>query len=83
MLVNGVAVDPAPGAAIVVYTQANKIVSSNAAMTVGGIPLQNKTGFSLDTRPVSGGEIPSPPWRACPVLAPSAGLRCRSTPTCR
>jgi hypothetical protein len=34
LLVNGVAVDPAPGASIVVFTQVNKIVSSNAAMTV-------------------------------------------------
>ena len=39
VLVNGVELNPAPGASIVVYTQVNKIVSSDAAMTVGGIAL--------------------------------------------
>jgi hypothetical protein len=66
LLVNGVAVDPAPGASIVVFTQVNKIVSSNAAMIVGGIPLQNKRDFGLDTRPLSGGEIPLGPIARVP-----------------
>ncbi|MGI8594706.1 MAG: Ig-like domain-containing protein, partial [Solirubrobacteraceae bacterium] len=60
VFVNGVEVDPRGGARIVVYSQVNKIVSPDAAMSVGDIDLKlpSEDYFSLDTKPASGGKIP-------------------------
>jgi streptogramin lyase len=58
ILVNGVEFEPQGGARVVFYPQVNQIVSSDAAMSVGGIKLANRRDFSLDTRPTAGGVIP-------------------------
>jgi virginiamycin B lyase len=58
LLVNGVDLSPSGDASIVVYTQADQIVSSNASLTVGGIRLSKRKDFSLDTQPVKGNLIP-------------------------
>ena len=57
---------PGPGASIVVYTQVNKIVSSNAALAVGGIALEQRPAFSLDT---TAGEGRRDPARSIPARA--------------
>jgi hypothetical protein len=72
VLVNGVELEPAGQASIVVYPQANQIVSSNASMTVGGITLANRTEFSLDTKPGRGNTIPLGDFARRP--GPIAGL---------
>jgi hypothetical protein len=56
-VINGVEVTPGPGASIVGYTQIHRIVSSQAALTVGGIALNNPRAFSLDTKPTGNGRI--------------------------
>jgi streptogramin lyase len=58
VLVNGVELAPGSKASIVVLSQVDQIVSSDAAMTVGGIKLAHRTDFSLDTRPANGNAIP-------------------------
>ena len=77
VVVNGVELTPAPGASIVVYTQVNRIVSSNAAMTVGGIALANKPRTSASTRgPRATARSRSATSRACPARSrASAGFR--------
>lgn len=54
--INGVRFTPAPGsgAAIVIYPQINRIVSSNASVDVGGIKLDIPPSFSLDTTALAG-----------------------------
>ena len=58
VLVNGVEIKPGAGASIVIYSQVDRILSSNAAMNVGGITLDHRKDFSLDTRPAKGASIP-------------------------
>ena len=58
VLVNGVEIKPGAGASIVIYSQVDRILSSNAAMNVGGIKLDHRKDFSLDTRPAKGASIP-------------------------
>ncbi len=59
LTINGAALTPGPKASLVVYTQANKIVSSDAALAVAGIALEKKPGpFTLDTTPDANGRIP-------------------------
>jgi hypothetical protein len=57
VIVNGVKLTPANGAAIVVYPQVNAIASSNGAMEVGGIKLGIQPNFILNTA-LQGGGIP-------------------------
>ncbi|MEA2422281.1 MAG: large repetitive protein, partial [Thermoleophilaceae bacterium] len=73
ILVNGVELEPQDGARIVFYPQANQIVSSNAAMSVGGIKLANQPDFSLDTKPTAGGVIPVGQFRRLPSPTTSLG----------
>ena len=55
--VNGVDFRPKTGAAIVVAPQANAIASSNATVSAGGLVLDSRPNFVLDTTP-RGGRIP-------------------------
>jgi len=56
--VNGVDLEPRGDARIVIWPQVNKIASSDASMSVGGIELKHERDFDLDTTPVAGGKIP-------------------------
>ena len=59
LTINGAALTPGPQASLVVYTQANKIVSSDAALAVAGIALEKQPGpFTLNTTPNANGTIP-------------------------
>ncbi len=66
VLVNGVEIDPGAGASIVIYSQVDRILSSNAAMNVGGIVLDHRKAFSLDTRPEKGASIPLGDFKTLP-----------------
>lgn len=66
VLINGVELTPRGDARIVIYSQVNQILSSNAAMSVGGIKLDTPRDFSLDTRAVAGGTIPLGPFPRMP-----------------
>ena len=55
--VNGVDFRPRPGAAIIVAPQANAIASSSAVVSAGGLVLDSRPNFVLDTTP-RGGRIP-------------------------
>jgi hypothetical protein len=72
VLVNGVELKPGSKASIVVLSQVDQIVSSDAAMTVGGIELKHRKDFSLDTRPANGNAIPLGDFPRLP--GPIAGL---------
>lgn len=56
--VNGVELTPRGDARIVVYSQINQIVSSDADMSVGDILLEHQQNFSLDTTATPNGQIP-------------------------
>ena len=59
LTINGAALTPGPQASLVIYTQANKIVSSDAALAVAGIALEKQPGpFTLNTTPNANGTIP-------------------------
>lgn len=47
--VNGADVRPADGAAVIVATQAGAIASSNATLALGGLTLDNRRDFIIDT----------------------------------
>lgn len=72
VVVNGVELNPASKASIVVLSQVDQIVSSDAAVTVGGIALRHRKDFSMDTRPASGNAIPLGDFPRLP--GPIAGL---------
>ena len=55
--VNGVTLTPEAGATIVIYSQANAIVSLNARVRIGDLKLASRHDFKIDTRAV-GGLIP-------------------------
>ena len=66
--INGVDVTPGRGASIVGYTQVHRIVSSDAALSVGGIALKSPREFSLSTKPTADGRIDArSSSRAAPV----------------
>jgi streptogramin lyase len=72
VLVNGVELNPGSKASIVVLSQVDQIVSSDAALTVGGIALQHRKDFSMDTRPANANAIPLGDFPRLP--GPIAGL---------
>jgi hypothetical protein len=58
ILVDGVRLAPRNGASIIVAPSFYKVLSSDAAFTVGGIRLRDQRDFSLDTTPGATGRIP-------------------------
>ncbi len=70
--VNGVTLTPANGAAVLVYPQADAIVSSNAGLSVGQLKLDNQRDFTLDTT-LRGGQIPLGAFPRIPSSLPRIG----------
>jgi hypothetical protein len=72
--VNGLTLDPGPGAAIVIAPQLNAIVSSDAGMSVGAVALNAARSFDMNLDP-SAGQIPLGSFaRAAGGLADIAGF---------
>jgi hypothetical protein len=70
--VNGVTLAPEAGASIVIYSQANAIVSANARVRIGDLKLASRPDFKIDTRAV-GGLIPLGAFTRLPSGLPSLG----------
>jgi hypothetical protein len=70
--VNGVTLTPADGAAVLVYPQADAIVSSNARLSVGQLKLDNQRDFTLDTT-LRGGQIALGAFPRIPSSLPRIG----------
>ena len=58
VLIDGTELTPKGGASIIVVPSFYKVISSNAAFTVGGIPLKEQPDFILDATPGAGQRIP-------------------------
>ena len=58
VIIDGTTLEPKNGASIIVAPSFYRVFSSDAAFTVGGIPLKDQPDFSLDATPSAGQRIP-------------------------
>jgi hypothetical protein len=63
--INGVEVAPAPGSSVIVLSQLRSVLTADAALSAGGIRLEHRRGFLLDTR-WTGGHLSLGSFRRLP-----------------